>query len=118
MDLWEGLALAASCWKISYEMQRQAHEEAGGDLYLLARTGEHWQVVPRALLLSQQPEYRERRPQMDRPPSYTLGLMRYSSKAEGRCGKLENGAESLRRRGVPVRPAMLIPQGRDRHMPA
>jgi hypothetical protein len=54
VDLGEDLAVATFSWEISYEMQGQAHQEVGHDLYVFTRVGAQWQVIWRAVLLSPQ----------------------------------------------------------------
>ena len=55
VDLWDSLAAATSSWAITYEMQGQAYQELGRDLFVLTRAGRRWLVIWRAVLLSPQP---------------------------------------------------------------
>ena len=56
VDLWDGMAVATSSWAITYEMQGQAYQELGRDLFVLTRAGGRWLVIWRAVLLSPQPQ--------------------------------------------------------------
>lgn len=51
VDLYDSLAVATCSWEISYEMQGQAHQEAGRDLFVLTCASGQWQVIWRAVLL-------------------------------------------------------------------
>jgi hypothetical protein len=55
VDLWDGMAVATSSWAITYELQGQAYQELGRDLFVLTRAGGRWLVIWRAVLLSPQP---------------------------------------------------------------
>jgi hypothetical protein len=55
VDLWDGMAVATSSWAITYELQGQACQELGRDLFVLTRAGGRWLVIWRAVLLSPQP---------------------------------------------------------------
>jgi hypothetical protein len=53
--LWDNSAVATYSWEITYEMQAQAYQELGRDLFVLTRAGGRWLVIWRAVLLSPQP---------------------------------------------------------------
>jgi hypothetical protein len=52
VDVWDNSAVATCSWEITYEMQGQAYQEFGRDLFVLTRSGGRWQVIWRAVLLS------------------------------------------------------------------
>jgi len=56
VDLWDNSAVATYSWEITYEMQGQAHQELGRDLFVLTRAGGRWLVIWRAVLLSPPPQ--------------------------------------------------------------